>query len=235
MVIKMKKLLFYYFILFLGITAIFCLYWQKNEIDAQMSNYNEEIVFFDFNGTIKGKYLEASNPIEDVFLYYTLKQNALPFGSNTYALASTKLNAYEIDDKSLTLFTNLNIINEGFFRLLYESYLTQGFINLRIIANNFDILYTDESIFNMEQDLYHLVDINGKRRRLYLLEDDYIKIDYLIINDTNIISYIEKKSDIELHVSNYEVSVDLENDEFNYLFNLIKLNLNGSLYTLNGS
>ena len=87
----------------------------------------------------------------------------------------------------------------------------------------------------MEQDLYHLVDINGKRRRLYLLEDDYIKIDYLIINDTNIISYIEKKSDIELHVSNYEVSVDLENDEFNYLFNLIKLNLNGSLYTLNES
>ena len=78
MVNCLKKITFFYLICFLGITAIFCLYYKKNKIEVKMSSYNEEIVFFDYDGKIEGMYLEANKPIEDVFLYYTIKQNALP-------------------------------------------------------------------------------------------------------------------------------------------------------------
>ena len=73
MVNCLKKITFFYLICFLGITAIFCLYYKKNKIEVKMSSYNEEIVFFDYDGKIEGMYLEANKPIEDVFLYYTIK------------------------------------------------------------------------------------------------------------------------------------------------------------------
>ena len=75
MVNCLKKITFFYLICFLGITAIFCLYYKKNKIEVKMSSYNEEIVFFDYDGKIEGMYLEANKPIEDVFLYYTIKQS----------------------------------------------------------------------------------------------------------------------------------------------------------------
>ena len=98
MVNYLKKIIFFYLICFLGITTIFCLYYKKNKIEAKMSSYNEEIVFFDYDGKIEGMYLEANKPIEDVFLYYTIKQNALPQGSKTFAFASLSLDGYQIID-----------------------------------------------------------------------------------------------------------------------------------------
>lgn len=133
MVNCLKKITFFYLICFLGITAIFCLYYKKNKIEVKMSSYNEEIVFFDYDGKIEGMYLEANKPIEDVFLYYTIKQNALPQGSKTFAVASLSLDGYQIIDDTLILFLNLDNENKNLFKLMYESYLTQGFTNLRLI------------------------------------------------------------------------------------------------------
>lgn len=233
MVNGLKKISFFYLILFLGITTIFCLYYKKNKIEVKMSSYNEEIVFFDYDGKIEGMYLEANKPIEDVFLYYTIKQNALPQESKTFALASLSLDGYQIIDDTLILFLNLDNENKNLFKLMYESYLTQGFTNLRLIGNNFDLIYTEDVIFDIESDLYQIVDLDGKKRRIYFMDNNRVKINYLIISELNIISYIESLNKISLNVSNYKVNVLIENDEFDYLLNLIKLNLNGSLFSLN--
>ena len=81
-----------------------------------------------------------------MFLYYTIKQNALPQGSKTFAVASLSLDGYQIIDDTLILFLNLDSENKNLFKLMYESYLTQGFTNLRLIGNNFDLLYTEDYI-----------------------------------------------------------------------------------------
>lgn len=233
MVNYLKKIIFFYLICFLGITTIFCLYYKKNKIEAKMSSYNEEIVFFDYDGKIEGMYLEANKPIEDVFLYYTIKQNALPQGSKTFAVASLSLDGYQIIDDTLILFLNLDSENKNLFKLMYESYLTQGFTNLRLIGNNFDLLYTEDYIFDIESDLYQIVDLDGKKRRIYYMDNNCVKINYLIINERNFISYIERLNKISLNVSDNVVNVEIENDEFDYLLNLIRLNLNDSFFSLN--
>ena len=235
MVISLKKMLFFYTILFLGITLIFCLYYKRNEIDAEFSSYNEEIVFFEHDGKTKGIYVEAYQPIEDVFLYYTLKQNALPLGSETYADTSLRLNSYQIMNDTLILFLNANQQNNKLFKLIYESYLTQGFLNLRLIGETFDLLYSNDTIFNLNTSLYQIIDLNGKARRIYSLNNGFIEINYLVIDDLNIISYIEKINNVSLNVVGNEVILEPLDDDFNYLYNLIKLNLNDSLFSLNES
>lgn len=116
---------------------------------------------------------------------------------------------------------------------MYESYLTQGFTNLHLIGNNFDLLYTEDYIFDIESDLYQIVDLDGKKRRIYYMDNNCVKINYLIINERNFISYIERLNKISLNVSDNIVNVEIENDEFDYLLNLIRLNLNDSFFSLN--
>ena len=91
----------------------------------------------------------------------------------------------------------------------------------------------EDYIFDIESDLYQIVDLDGKKRRIYYMDNNCVKINYLIINERNFISYIERLNKISLNVSDNVVNVEIENDEFDYLLNLIRLNLNDSFFSLN--
>lgn len=49
------------------------------------------------------------------------------------------------------------------------------------------------------------------------MDNNCVKINYLIINERNFISYIERLNKISLNVSDNVVNVEIENDEFDYL------------------
>lgn len=238
MVIQLKRLLFIYIFCFIGITAIFILYYHDNTLDAKVVRNQQSIVFYkDDKNNIRGKYIEANCPVEDIFMYYTLKQNALPLGSKSYGFSSLSLTNWTHIDNNLVLYIDNPLNNElskDFYILLYESYYALGFNSLRIVSSNIDLILNKDLILKMEVDLHRIIDLNGSVKRVYSFEDGLVKIDHLIITEEKLITYIENLYDLRFIVDEKNNMITIANNLMNdQLKKLVKLSLIDSNYSLN--